>query len=328
MTKRLGILLLLLFAGFTVNAQDDLLPAEELADENGQFIEVNGAKLYYVEAGSVDDPVVLLLHGFGGSTVTWVETMPALVNAGYRAIAYDRPPFGLSDKSPDINYSEAAQIDYAIAFLDALDIETTVLVGHSQGGGVTAQIAEAHPERVDAMVLVSAAVDGVSERASRTSDELFSVGGSGLEGTFALLESIDPESRIAQALLQQFLTPEQFADILASAYFNAEDATPERRARYARPLQVAGWPAGFLAYLVDVEQRTPVNLDALDAFGLPTLILWGEEDNWVPLTDGKWLNEVLTGSQIVTYPEVGHMPMEETVEQFNADLIAFLNELG
>jgi pimeloyl-ACP methyl ester carboxylesterase len=68
-------------------------------------------------------------------------------------------------------------------------------------------------------------------------------------------------------------------------------------------------------------------LDAaqLGAVTLPTLLIWGENDTWVPLRVGENLHSVIEGSQLITYANVGHLPMEENPAQFNLDLITFLS---
>lgn len=325
MIKRLTIAALTFFTGIAIAAQDDaLVPAAELADETGAFIDVNGTEIYYIDEGSTDGPAVLLLHGFGGATVTWDNTIPALVDAGYRAVAYDRPPFGLSDKSPDIDYSYAAQVEYATGLMDELGIESAILVGHSQGGSIITQIAAAAPERVDGLVFAAGAVDGVSENMPLEDNPMPTTGDNGLAPLFELINGIDPANPFAQNLLQNFLSAGQFADILTSTYFDPADATDERRMAYSRALRVEGWPAGFLAYLTDVTERDPVDLDALAAQDWPVLILWGEDDTWVPLEQGEWLSRVFPDAEFITYPETGHIPMEEEAEQFNADLLNFL----
>jgi len=66
----------------------ETLDPAALADDNGLFVTVEGETLYAVHAAA-DGPAVVLVHGFGGSTVTWTETLPALAAAGYDAYALD-----------------------------------------------------------------------------------------------------------------------------------------------------------------------------------------------------------------------------------------------
>lgn len=97
---RIRVLLagLICFLAASVSAQATPRPVtpQDLADPDGQFVEINGASVYYRARGPQDGPPVLLLHGFLGSTVSWDETLGILADAGYRAVAFDRPPFGLN----------------------------------------------------------------------------------------------------------------------------------------------------------------------------------------------------------------------------------------
>lgn len=68
----------------------------QLADEGGQFVDVDGASVYYIERGDPENPAVLLLHGFLGSVVDWTNVIDVLAEAGYHVIAFDRPPFANS----------------------------------------------------------------------------------------------------------------------------------------------------------------------------------------------------------------------------------------
>ncbi len=71
------------------------------ADADGRFITVSGLQTYVRESGDPAGVPVLLLHGWGASTFSWRDTIPALADAGYRVIAFDRPPYGLSAKTGD-----------------------------------------------------------------------------------------------------------------------------------------------------------------------------------------------------------------------------------
>ncbi len=111
--------------------QDSLV----LAPSNGRFVSVDGVRTFVERAGPAGAPTVLLIHGFGGSTFSWRETLPALAAAGYDAVALDLKGFGLADKRLEEDYSHAAQADFIAQVMTQLDIEQGVMDGRPQHGG-------------------------------------------------------------------------------------------------------------------------------------------------------------------------------------------------
>src|SRR5262249_11438085 len=118
-------------------------------------VEIFGQKIYYLESGSASNPTVILLHGLGGDVSNWAATVPA-VTGKYHVFAMDQIGFGQSDK-PIMNYRVATLVEFLSAFYKKLGIEKATLVGNSLGGWTAAAFAIAHPEKVDKLVLVSAA---------------------------------------------------------------------------------------------------------------------------------------------------------------------------
>lgn len=322
------VVILLLSVTLLIAQNRQTFPAEQLADPDGQFIEVDGLSIYYLERGSPDDPAVILLHGFGGSTFTWRDNMDSLAEAGYRVIAFDRPPYGLSAKSTEIDYTNATYVAITIGVMDALTIDSAVLIGHSAGGGVIAQVAAAHPERVDGLVFVAGAVavEGENWMEQPESGEQDSAGSSPMGGFADIASGLDPDSPLARAAVRTLITPERFTDILQSAYYDPEIVTPEVAAGYQRPLQVIGWEGAFLKLFTTPRLPEPLSVETLQ-WQIPTLLIWGREDTWVPLQAGERLSEVIPDAQLLIYDQTGHMPMEEQVTQFNADVIAWLAQL-
>ena len=316
-----AIFCLLLVNG--VFAQEDTVPAQDLADPDGAFIMLDGVEFYYIARGDESAPVVMLLHGFGGSTFTWRDSIDVLVDAGYRAIAYDRPPFGLSDKTAGLDLTPSAQADQAIALIDALEIETATFIGHSAGGGVISFIAAQYPERVTAVVFVAGAV-AVPSTDPESTPAPNSGGGSRIGGIAEMAANLDPNNPVAQNLVRQFLTPERFVGMLISAYHPSFEVTQEAKDGYARVLRVDNWEAGLISLFQAREGGVPMDFEAFAQFDEPILIIWGEEDTWVPMARGEALHAFFPQSQFITYPNVGHMAMEEATEQFNTDVLAFL----
>jgi len=110
------VLLILNGLPFLLPVPSGTVDPQTLASPIGQFIRVDGVSIYVEQAGPDDGTPLILLHGLFGSTFTWRNQLTGLGEAGYRVIAYDRPPFGrppfgLSAKDFVLNYSSAAQAD-------------------------------------------------------------------------------------------------------------------------------------------------------------------------------------------------------------------------
>ncbi|MEM9950976.1 MAG: alpha/beta hydrolase [Chloroflexota bacterium] len=316
MRKLFGLVLIFCMM-LTVSAQDeDITTAQDLADENGQFVMVDDVELYYVTEGDNSNPAVILIHGFGGSTFTWRDNISVIADAGYYVVALDLPPFGLSDKSAEISHTREAYADYVVGLMDSLAIERASIVGHSMGGGVTAYLAVTHPERVDKLVFVAGGVASEEMETTETDADASSP-----LGAFASLD-LDPDGMVQ--IIENTLVPATFASLIESAYYDASIMTDEVIAGYARPIQIDGWANGFVAYWLTEDSDSITLDDFVEAIDVPVLIIWGEEDTWVPISMGFAMNDALDNTILITYPQVGHVPMEETVEAFNSDLIAFL----
>ena len=287
--------------------------AQTLADPGGYFIDVNGLQTYVLEQGPEDGPVVLLLHGFGGSTFSWREQMGALAEAGYRAVAFDRPPYGLSAKTGDLPLTQAEQAEFTAAVMDTLGIERAVLVGHSMGGGVIGQFGALYPERTDGLAFVDGApVVGESYGAGMPS--------------LGALTSFPPFERWGRILLRGLLKPDTLTSLLSSAYYDPDFVTSEVAAGYQRQLQVEGWDEGFMQLLSGMNAGfASLSEEQLANFNMPVAIFWGEEDTWVPISAGESLRAALPDAAWHTYSPSGHLPMEEVPDEFNRDFLAFLS---
>jgi soluble epoxide hydrolase / lipid-phosphate phosphatase len=118
------------------------------------FVETNGIRLHYVEQG--EGFPVLLLHGFPELWYSWRHQIPALAEAGFRAIAPDLRGYGESDKPDAIDaYDIHHLVADLVGLLDALGIDKTVIVGHDWGGIIVWQFALMHPERVERVVALN-----------------------------------------------------------------------------------------------------------------------------------------------------------------------------
>jgi pimeloyl-ACP methyl ester carboxylesterase len=158
--------LLLLVGPFLVPVPnlEGLVSARSLADADSRFIEVNGLEVHYKQAGQ-GEPYIILLHGFGASQFSWREVMAPLAEVG-TVIAYDRPAFGLTERpmagdwQGESPYSTQSQVNLLFGLMDQLGFQKAILVGNSAGGTIATLATLQQPQRVQALVMVDAAIYG------------------------------------------------------------------------------------------------------------------------------------------------------------------------
>jgi 4,5:9,10-diseco-3-hydroxy-5,9,17-trioxoandrosta-1(10),2-diene-4-oate hydrolase len=117
-----------------------------------KIVDAGGLRTRYVERG--DGPAVLFLHGgsLGSSADVFLRNLPAFAHAGYHAVAYDQPGFGLTDTPTD--HSVRFRRDHVLAFMDALGLKQAALAAHSQAGGMGVQLALAEPDRITHLAIL------------------------------------------------------------------------------------------------------------------------------------------------------------------------------
>jgi len=276
-----------------------------LADPNGAFVQIEGESLYYVHEPG-DGETVILIHGFGGSTVTWQATIPALKDAGYNVFALDLRGFGLSEKGLDGDYSHPAQAERIVRFMDVMGIEQAHLVGHSMGGNVVTHVALSHPDRVSKLVLVDAAI--VTQDARSIPDLVFEI----------------PFARRWAQIVMRRLVDTVSKDMLYDAAGKDSQISNGVLEDYRRALYTPEWDLGLIGIMRDSDHNAlPEPVSAIQA---PTLILWGDSDTWVAPGYGANLEEMIPNARRVEFAGAGHLPMHEVPDEFNTVLLEFLGE--
>ena len=205
-------------------------------------------------------------------------------------IRVDLPGFGLTGPAPDGDYRIERYVEFVTALLDALGIERCVLAGNSFGGWVAWETALAHPDRVGALVLVDAA-------------------GYPLESQSVPIGFRIARMPVLNRLMEVTLPRSVIESSLRNTYGDPSRVTPELVDRYYELTLREGNRAAL-------AQRFAAGA-ALDRPGahpelqLPTLILWGGRDRLIPPQYGERFHRDIAGSQLVVFPELGHVPQEE-----------------
>ncbi len=134
--------------------------AERLVPPPGRFVEIDGARIHYVERG--EGPPILMVHGLGGSLHQMLRPLMEEFGDGYRLIALDRPGSGYSTRGRG-QVTLAEQARFLCRFMDRLGIDKPMIVGHSLGGAVALATAIDHPERVAGLALISPLTHEIDE---------------------------------------------------------------------------------------------------------------------------------------------------------------------
>ncbi len=270
-------------------------------------IELHGRRVIYRVAGS--GPPVVLIHGMLNSSSHWRRVALELAS-DYTVIAPDLIGHGDS-AAPRGDYSLGAHAASIRDLLAAIGIDRATIVGHSLGGGVAMQFFYQFPQRVERLVLISS-------------------GGLGREvkGTLrsAALPGVSP-------LLAMTIRPRLLGGLaLAGARLRERGAEwgvyLQAAARAMRPLQSADARQAFLHTLRSVIDVRGQRVSATDRLylleALPTLIVWGERDNTIPLAHGREAHEAIPHSSFRTLPRAAHFPHLDDPEGLSEVLREFL----
>ena len=269
-------------------------------------IEIEGREVNYCELG--EGPAIVFIHGLGASWQSWLEQMPELAK-DHRVVAMDLPGFGYSElPGEDISIEYYAR--WTIKLMDALEIESAVVVGNSMGGFVSAEMAIKFPERVQRLVFISAAIFWQNRRRAQPLVQLAKLSDAVVARALVrATDDIATRRRLRYAALASagFRYPQYISDELAH-----EMVRSARRTDGFLPALEA--LAGY-----DLEEELP-------KISCPTLIVWGAHDQLVSVKDAERLEDLIPDSQREVFERTGHVAMLERPERFNRLLREFLAE--
>jgi pimeloyl-ACP methyl ester carboxylesterase len=271
-------------------------------------VEIDGTAVNYVDIGSGERHPIVFVHGLGGQWQNWLENIPRAAQQR-RVIAIDLPGFGVSpmprDKITIPGYGRTVN-----ALCDRLGLGVVELVGNSMGGFISAEVAIQFPQRVDRLILVSAA--GITS-ADLDRRPVLTLG------------------RIATALthwsapLDHKIASRPKARHLALAFVARHPSLLKADLAYEGFFKGTGKP-GFddaLLACLDYDFR-----ERLPEIGVPTLIVWGEQDSIIPVKDAHEFDRLIPDSRLLVLAQTGHISMAERPVAFNDVMMDFLAESG
>lgn len=267
-------------------------------------IEIDGTSIQYVETGP-DEYVgmpILLVHGFLVHSGSWDDVIPAL-SKKYRVIALDLPGFGGSDFLPGTGVTFSRFATFLNRFLEKLDVERAIIVGHSMGGAITIVACAMFPGRFVKGVFLDAAAFPFKGPLKARLPKI------------PVLGSIIFKHLYGWGMFQQYFRDDVFHDASKlnldriKDFYSSFDSK-ERRAYMHSILPSVTDGAEVEKYVARVKQ--------------PCLVIWGSHDTLVPLTVGHRLEKELSDVRFELVPDSGHPPQEECPEQTVKLILDFL----
>ncbi|MEW5736767.1 MAG: alpha/beta hydrolase [Thermodesulfobacteriota bacterium] len=257
-----------------------------------RFTDVDGV-VYHHEEYPGPGEKVLLIHGFASSCYTWRSVAENLHGLGFHVYALDMMGFGWSDKPSQAEYDALSLMEGVAAWMDAVGLDSAVVGGNSLGGGVASLLALMHPEKVSRLILV----DALIPYADIAFPFLLKLARFPFAGNLARF--VITPATVRATMRQIFYDPRLVTPGKVEAY-HQRLSTPgclEAQVKLARSLD----PARFAKYLEMGKKMT-----------VPALVIWGEEDRWLPVRFGhRLVSERRARGRFVVLSRCGHMPQEE-----------------
>ncbi len=277
------------------------------ANQDSKFMPLDGIQqgivLHYRDEGisseeNPDAPVLFLLHGIMASLHTWDGWVEALQD-DFRIIRIDIPGFGLTGPYADGIYNIERSMDMLAQVSNKLNIDSFFLAGNSMGGYISWNFAAQYPAKVKRLILLDSA--GYPFELPVLLKLL------GMPVLKDSMEYITPRFIVSQTLKEVYGDSSKVTDDVIDRYHALMLRAGNRKA-----------VVSVLASLIDVDN------DKIQQLTLPTLIQWGEEDRWIPIANAHRFSAEIPGAKLITYPGIGHIPMEEIPQQSAKDARRFL----
>lgn len=290
----------------------EVQPLDAILPDSGRLIQTRLGRVFVQEAGPAQGTALLFIHGTAAWSELWRPTLDEMGARGYRAIAFDTPPFGFSDRAEDGDYSRQRSAERLLALVEALDVRP-IVVAHSFGAGAGVEAVMQDPAAFAGLVIVDGALGLGSHQTPR-----------------ALPVPLRPVA-MRQIILSLTATNPLLTDRLLRSLIHVKDAaTPDIVALLQRPMVRQDSTAAFADWLpsllVPPETALSTRKDAYRALTVPTALIWGAKDTVTPPAQAEALAELIPDAALTWLPDVGHIPQIEAPDAFISALHRALEE--
>ncbi len=252
----------------------------------------SGLNIHTTTAGNLQNPPLVLLHGWPASGALWRNIIPKLSDSFY-VIAPDLPGHGNSDKPLTVKYDLDFLRTFLQEFLDALNLETVHLAAHDLGGVAALSFVARHPERIHKFIIMN--TSPYNDFSLRLRFSLF---------------------LLRQPVLARFLLlPFVFKQVLKTGIYNHDLITKALSDIFRAPWvkDIAGVRA-FSRTIAEPLSTLVEPVDRLKSIKVPTLILWGKKDIFFPFNIARRLHQDLENSTLIGVENAAHFCQEEEPE--------------
>ena len=267
----------------------------ELPDS--RYISINGTSVHYCDQGR--GPVVIALHGIVDSLRTWDEWAEKMI-PHYRVIRMDIPGFGLTGPVTDGVYSKEMFIHFLDTFMTELKIENCILVGNSLGGAIAWNFAIQFPQKVNQLILIDPAGYPIEIPWPLNLTEM--------PGIRHIASLITPRWIYQMSLKQVFGNPSLVTDQVIDRFYELNLRPGNRDA---------------LVAIMDALKKLnhdPAFSQRISELSVPTLLIWGKNDAWIPVSHVPRWKQAVPGIHTIVYENAGHVAQMEIPGQVASDM--------
>ena len=298
---------LLIIGVYSISYSD--ISVEELkeiyANKDSKFLEINGMNVHYRDEGK-GFPIVLV-HGTAASLHTWNSWTKELKKTN-RVIRMDLPAFGLTGPNATADYSIKNYTTFLHQLLKKLKVDKFYLVGNSLGGNIAWNYAAEYPNKIAKLILV----DASGLPTNKAQPAIFKMAKTPILNSLFLF--VTPKFLIKKNIKEVYADDSKISDKLVTRYHKMALRKGNRQAFIDRAK-------------IDFKLGAKANLEKLKSILTQTLLIWGKQDNWIPLNSvGIKMDSLLPNSKLVVLENSGHVPMEENPEESLEVLKKFLGE--
>lgn len=306
MLKKIALTILIVIVVVLAFLYKRDIPVEQLkkkyTNEQSKFININGVLLHYRDEGNQGDSIPLvLIHGTSSSLHTWDSIVPALTDKK-RVIRLDLPAFGLTGPHPQRDYSIAFYNQFIDNFLNAIGVQQYIIAGNSLGGSIAWNQTLLYPNKVKQLILINS---GGYPKKNEKGNIGFKLASTPIVGDVLL--KFTPRGIIRKSVEDVYADKTKVSEDLVQRYFDLLLREGNRQAT------------------LDIfKQRKFGGTEKIKLIQTPTLIIWGEDDQLIDVSNAYLFQKDIRNSELVIIPKTGHVPMEENSSAFLSALSSFI----